>query len=432
MQAGAAVSSTSRCQSDPSAAPVQPVIVAGLVSSPQTGCHGGTSPAADRIPVSQPSAAGGIVGTVPRPLYCGRSVPCRSRTTSSRSGRNDHGTARMTARTASMLTLLAPLAGEAQAHFVWIGIGRFQPMAEVWFNEQPEPGDAGLAGSHSADAGLGAYSRRPAVAAAAGSLRKIRPSRHWWHVAAGLTAPQRRGRVPLWRVHARRRAAAADLLRQASGPRPDAMRNWAALAAPPSLDLDIEPRPPPSGMAFNVWWQSRPAAGSGSRDSTPATMSRRWPRQTPAAASQWNKPLARLAVRARIARNRSPWRARRVKAYDGALHYATLTMTGLKPRTAEQSASGRLRPPNRLPPSSMRRLLKLARDCPQPCGRIFPAFAPRLTVDLAGYHGPGRTDWLRRTGNHRIDRLSGRRRPQAGGRLPRFARAASTGRHRRR
>ncbi|HEX4149464.1 MAG TPA: hypothetical protein VHY20_10765, partial [Pirellulales bacterium] len=40
--------------------------------------------------------------------------------------------------------LIGLFAGPAEAHFIWIGIGRFQPTAQIWFNERPAPGEPEL------------------------------------------------------------------------------------------------------------------------------------------------------------------------------------------------------------------------------------------------------------------------------------------------
>ena len=61
---------------------------------------------------------------------------------------------------------LGLLAGPAEAHFIWIGIGDFQPTAQVWFSERPEPGDPEL-------------------------LDRIRPTQAWVRTADGRQLPLR-------------------------------------------------------------------------------------------------------------------------------------------------------------------------------------------------------------------------------------------------
>jgi hypothetical protein len=155
----------------------------------------------------------------------------------------------------------------------------------------------------------------------------------------------------------------------------------AALRRAPGLELDIEPERTASGMAFKVWWQNRPAAGVDvafySGDESPQLA------KTDAnGRSEWTKSLARLAVRAGLL---DPDRRGNLQgeAYDGALHYATLTMAGegetVQPASAAQPIDAALSAPA---------LLKRARDA-RAVWQQFPGFRARLDLDLPGYTGQG-------------------------------------------
>ena len=97
---------------------------------------------------------------------------------------------------------------------------------------------------------------------------------------------------------------------------------------------------------------------------------------------EWNKSLTRLAVRAGLL---EPDRRGDVQgvAYDGALHYTTLTMAGdgeaAQPASAAEPIAADIDAPG---------LLKRARDA-RCVWRQFPGFRARLEVSLVGYTGQG-------------------------------------------
>jgi hypothetical protein len=275
--------------------------------------------------------------------------------------------------------LLALLAGSAEAHFVWIGVGRFQPTAEIWFNERPEPGDAQL-------------------------LDRIRSTQAWVRTADGRKLPLRLETsqnqaepaltAPLPAAAGRSIEAVCRYGVFTRGDQPRLLTYYAkhldaALADPqlaalrrsPALDLDIEPHRTPTGIAFEVWWQNRPASGVDvaiySGDEAPHMM------KTDAQGRvEWNKSLSRLAVRAGLL---EPDRRGNLqgKPYDGALHYATLTMAGeggaVRPASAAEPAAAEL---------DAQGLLQRARDA-RSVWRQFPGFRARLDVGQVGYTGQG-------------------------------------------
>lgn len=284
--------------------------------------------------------------------------------------------------------LVGLLAGQTEAHFVWVGIGRFQPKAEIYFNEQPQPGEPHL-------------------------LDRIKQTQAW------VRTPDGRQR-PLKLQVTQGPAKKADAVLISTSPLPQPPRSveafchygvfkrgpqprlltyyakhldlqpgdphWAALARSPSLDLDIEPQPANPGMTFVIWWQGRPAAGAevvfyaGADESEPV--------KTDANGRvQWTKSTAGLAVRARVLEA-----DRRGKLndqpYDGALHYSTLTMSGTSAAATSQQPAGQqtsATEPVRLDAPAV---LKRARDA-RAVWKDFPGFRARMSVAMAGYEGQG-------------------------------------------
>jgi hypothetical protein len=273
------------------------------------------------------------------------------------------------------------LAGAAQAHFVWIGVGRFQPIAEVWFNEQPEPGDPQL---------LDRIKQTQAwVRTADGRQQplKLEMSQNQVEPALVATLPSgaprsieavcrygvfKRGEKPRLLTYY---AKHLDLDRAATDPKTAALRRSRA------LELDIEPRASASGMTFDVWWQDRPAAGvevtfySGDAEPQTATTDAR-------GRVEWNKSLARLAVRARLIETDRRGNLQG-EAYDGALHYSTLTMSGEGETVRQASAAEPVAAALDAPA-----VLKRAREA-RGVWREFPGFRARLEVEMPNYTSQG-------------------------------------------
>lgn len=276
-------------------------------------------------------------------------------------------------------SLLALSCNSANAHFLWIGIGRFQPVAEVWFNERPEPGEPHL-------------------------LARVRQTQAWVRTADGRQQPLKlelsRSQPPS--LQAPVPAAAPRSIEAVCrygvftrGDRPRLLTYYAkhldldpadsrmaALRRSPALEFDIEPVPTPAGMAFDVWWQGRPAGG--------AELTFYVGQQPPQTAKtdargrvQWNKPLAGVAVRAGLL---EPERRGSLEGqtYDGALHYATLTMNR-EGESVRQASAAELLPVAGLDAPE---LLKRARDA-RAVWRAFPGFRARLAVEMPGYRGEG-------------------------------------------
>ncbi|HEY5311180.1 MAG TPA: DUF3386 family protein [Pirellulales bacterium] len=279
--------------------------------------------------------------------------------------------------------LWALLAGPAQAHFVWIGVGRFQPIAEVWFSEQPEPGDPQLLDRiRQTQAWVRTPDGRQQPLKLEMSQNQVEPA-----LVATLPAAAPRSIEAVCRYGVFKRGDKPRLLTYYAkhldlhrAQPPSADPKLAALRRSRALELDIEPRPTTTGMAFHVWWQDQPAAGvevtfySGDAPPQAATTDAH-------GRVEWNKSLARLAVRAGLV---EPERRGNLQgqAYDGALHYSTLTMTGEGEAVRQASAA------EPIAALDAPEVLKRAREA-RGVWRDFPGFRARLEVELTGYTSQG-------------------------------------------
>jgi uncharacterized GH25 family protein len=279
-------------------------------------------------------------------------------------------------------TVFQPTA--AQAHFVWIDArpgadGKLRP--EVYFGETPAPGEADL---------LDRVAQTKAWLRSAGGTRTVVELQK----SADAERPAWLGQQPL----AGPSSLEADCLYGvfSRGPKPLLLHyyakhlsnlddaNWQQLCRADALELDLVPQKTATGLTLTALWQGQPAPGAEVVVNLPGSDEP----QKMTTDAQGRVALAlpsqgRLSARVRLleADRKGEHQG---KTYDGALHYATLTMElAMNPTTTVRSEQPAAQ--TELTAPALLERARLARCT----WRNVPGFRARLAVEVPGFRGAG-------------------------------------------